>query len=174
MGVSMLNRRALWILVGCVGATLPAGAEMQTQAVPESLAQCAQEQNDAARLACFDRELARLTVVVEAKPADLKKHPKQLEEDFGARGTVLARKEAKEADKLPRLEALVARITSLKQQGYGQYTVELDNGQVWEQKQPVKSFSLKQGERVEISRKSLGSYWLQNESGRGTRVTRIR
>ncbi|MEJ1965073.1 MAG: hypothetical protein WDO56_27430 [Gammaproteobacteria bacterium] len=161
------------------------------QALPRSIADCAAQTPDATRLACFDREVAKLTQstksvaptqVVPAQPAapppTVVTTPLQnaasKEDEFGLSGS-LARKRSekkKEADTAP--QELHARVSSIKEKPYGELILELDNGQVWEQPEKKLSFLIKVGEGVVITQHKLGSFFLTADSGATTRIRRVR
>jgi hypothetical protein len=78
----------------------------------------------------------------------------------------------KDADSSPR--ELRATVTGIKSKPYGELIMELDNGQVWEQPEKKNTFLIKTGEKVVITKHTLGSYFLTADSGATTRVRRIR
>jgi hypothetical protein len=161
------------------------------QGVLESLVDCSTQKNDSARLACFDREVAKLAPLArsvapaQVSPASVPPSPPVVattpaqaaptpSDDFGVSGN-LARQRAetkKEADSGPR--ELHATITGVKAKPYGELVMELDNGQVWEQPEKKNTFLIRTGEKVVITKHALGSYFLTADSGATTRVRRIR
>jgi hypothetical protein len=122
-----------------------AAATAGAHGIPEGLRACARESDDAARLACFDHELARATVKTAEAPA------------------------ADEPPEQP-LTAVVSRVT---ERSDGTWVVTLDNGQVWAQVKrayvPVKA-----GDTVRIERGALGSVYLFTPSRRSTQVKRLK
>jgi hypothetical protein len=68
------------------------------------------------------------------------------------------------------IEAHIAVVTPRLD---GHTVFRLDNQQVWQQLTTDSDPLVKQGQAVTISRGLLGSYWLQFESGRGCKVTRL-
>jgi hypothetical protein len=71
------------------------------------------------------------------------------------------------------LESVTARVTSLREHPHGGVTVELDNGQSWEQLGNT-DLQLDVGDTVKISRAALGSFSLTTPRSRIAKVTRIR
>jgi hypothetical protein len=153
------------------------------------LRSCVKQADDAQRLSCFDREMARLPAVVQpaqpaaaAAPVAQPSHavaaaapaaPAQsAEEKFGYRGAI-ARKDvdarAAETGAVGELTAVVAKIVT---RTHGEMIITLDNGQVWAQKAPEAYFHLKQDEKVIIKPGLLNSFTLVNAAGRSTKVTR--
>lgn len=135
------------------------------ETVPEALKRCAVEKDEKMRLACYDEVAA-----IAAGPST----PVKPEDTFGVKGELLRKQQEAERAAEPKIEKLEARIKNVSARPRGQLVAELDNGQVWEQKEVVSTFYLKTGEQVILEAGSLGSYWLVNESGRRTRVKRIK
>jgi hypothetical protein len=112
--------------------------------VPEGLRACARERDDAARLACFDRELARETG-----------------------------KTASAAAEEPPEQPLTAVVTRVAERSDGTFVVTLDNGQVWAQVKRA-YIPLKAGDPVRIERGALGSIYLFTPLRRSTQVKRLK
>jgi len=151
----------------------------RAQAVPPSLRACAAETRDAERLACFDREIARLTesknadnlppVAVPPPPAP---PPLSAEEKFGRRGELIREeRDQQSAQALKELHAVVTKVTS---RTYGELVITLDNGQVWVQVLPDPHFSVDLKDKITIKPGALGSFLLSAPSGRSTKVKRLR
>lgn len=113
---------------------------------------CVANRDDAARLRCFDEVAASLPK--EKAPADAA---------FGA-------KEPRE----PPPAVLTAHVVSVSQPNGRNYRVVLDNDQVWQETEHVRDLEITQGEAVRIKPGVLGSFFLIAESGRSTRVRRVR
>ena len=111
---------------------------------------------DAARLACFDRVLASQDGA--AKPG------------FGAERLP----QAAEAAKPP--ETMQARITAVRLNAFKQFTVTLDNGQIWRQLDSDTAVArLAAADAVKITRGFLDSYSLTVDGVWGTyKVKRIK
>lgn len=92
------------------------------------------------------------------------------EQKFGATGELKQKQEPKPQE--PVLEQLTANIREVRQGASGHYVVTLDNGQVWRQVTPA-DMMMRPGESVTIKPRTLGSFWLIDASGRGSRFKRI-
>jgi hypothetical protein len=158
-----LSFASVWIW-SCALAAAVSLAHGET--LPESLKRCALERDKDVRLACYDEVAAIAAGRPEAAP------PPTPEQQFGVTPGLL-RKQQAEGSQTPELERLVAKVTKIRTLSRGHMLMNLDNGQVWQQKEP-RAFLLKVGEQVTIEPGSLGSFWLANEDGRRTKVTRVR
>ena len=107
--------------------------------------------DDARRLACFDREIAR------AAPS--------AEQRFGYRGEVARESLDREKAAAPALERLQAKVQSISTTASGDWVATLDNGQVWIQVPTGTRFSLRVGDEVTITPGALGSFLLSKGSG---------
>lgn len=144
------------------------------QALPASVRACASEKDEARRLSCYDREMARLENAGDtAEAAPVHGAPAAPEDKFGYRGQVargeLDRQVAEEAA----VDRLDATITAISSRPHGELVLTLDNGQVWEQKSADSRTRLKVGDKVAIKKASFGSFMLVTSAGRSTRVTRV-
>lgn len=153
------------LTAGFAGSVLAADDDLA-----QSIAACTREQDDARRLACFDRAAAPQTVA--APQAVVPKA--DATQTFGVHGSELAR--SREAAK-PQLDEPPKRITAMvqgiEQRPHGELVVTLDNGQVWAQKEKGAYFPLKAGDAVTILAGTLGSHRLI-AGNRATPVTRVR
>jgi hypothetical protein len=163
-----------------------------SQALPPALIACAIEKKDKVRLECFDREVAR-SVQASAGVAPAPSSPAQAvpaapvvaatqpaappvtteADEFGLSGE-LARKRREERKEKPAPTELRAAVSKVSTKPYGEYVIELDNGQVWEQPEKKSSFSIKAGDTVRITPGAMGSYFLLSDSGGSTKVRRVR
>jgi hypothetical protein len=165
----------LKVLLWCVGSavlacTLICGAYA---AQPLSgLMACRMLTDDAARLACFDRESATLagsaTTAPQVAPA------LNAKQQFGLPEHAVVQKEIAAGTRPSAVNTIEARVEQLSQTSDGRNVVTLDNQQVWRQLTADRDLLLKPGETVTISRGVLGSFWLETKQGRGTKVTRVR
>jgi hypothetical protein len=96
-------------------------------------------------------------------------------DDFGVKGSEVARQRDAEAQKQPgapeKIDHINASVAALSTRGHGEMVVTLDNGQVWAQKE-AQYIPIKVGDKVTILAGALHSYRLV-ASGRATAVTRI-
>ena len=130
----------------------------------QRIAACTREQDDARRLACFDRAAAPKTAAV----------PKvDTTETFGVHGSELARsREDGKPDPASPPKRISAKVTAIEKRARGELVVTLDNGQVWAQKETGAYFPLKVGDAVSILAGTLGSFRLI-AGNRATAVTRV-
>jgi hypothetical protein len=145
-----------------------ATAEPPALAADDDLAQriaaCTREQDDARRLACFDRAAAPKAAASPKVNAT---------ETFGVHGSELARSRddgKPEAEGPPK--RIDAKVTAIEKRARGELVVTLDNGQVWAQKEVGSYFPLKVGDPVAILAGTLGSFRLI-AANRATAVTRV-
>ena len=134
-------------------------AAASAQVLPDSLRSCRDETDDARRLQCYDREMAKFTMTPE--------------QSFGLNEAQLkaALPPSSAANaKVQKLNANVAAISMLQR---GAFVVTLDNGQVWEQNQAEGPIFPEVGDPVTIEPGKMGSYFL-TVRGRWTKVHRVR
>jgi len=150
---------------------------------------CRTVADPAARLACFDRESARLLPAPAATattPAAAPSAPAPVsapapaaipapnaKENFGLSEGTVAKKEVDAGARPKELSSVDAHIVAVSVAGTGLTTFTLDNGQVWRQLSAEGDLLAKPGDPVTVSRGAFRSYWLQTKSGRGCKVTRI-
>jgi hypothetical protein len=164
------------ILAGILCAALSQAAAQDLSA---TLAGCRAEMDDALRLACYDREVAKLnqqSTAAAAAPAAATPvvAPQTPEERFGYRGVIAREERDRDQQKARALPELVATVTAISTRGDGTLVVTLDNGQVWAQNRPDAFFKLKVGEQVKIEPAALKSFLLISPSKRTARVTRLK
>jgi hypothetical protein len=70
--------------------------------------------------------------------------------------------------------AFESSIVQISQPLMGRAVFTLENGQVWQQTDAENAKSAKIGDRVVVSKKILGAYWLKVDGGRAWRVILIR
>jgi hypothetical protein len=186
--VKRLNARPLglaWAIVFALYAT-----DRATAAVSDVLA-CRGIADNAARLACFDRESARIaststpaantlqptdsqsrsTAVTQTPSAALVLDPQHT---FGLSSAELSTREVAVGARPHEVSSITAHITGLTTAANGRVVFTLDDDQVWEQLLSEGDLNAIPGETVQISRGAFGSYWLKAQSGRGCKVRRLR
>lgn len=184
--------RSLKIL-SCTTALLGlAFAATAHDVVPDAIRKCAGIGEAAARLECYDRAVATGTTVPAAGASEAAVPPPDVtrnaaptgapaatagaaavlspEEKFGVTGELKRAKEPKPEE--PALEQLVGKVKALRKAPSGEYVVTLENGQVWRQLTAA-TMMIKPGDQVTIKPRSMGSYWMTDPTGRGSRVKRI-
>lgn len=190
------------ILMAAWSAASPAQAA--PPALPASVTACMSEQEDARRLSCYDREIARLSAQpratqapppvaaspqaappqappaqVAAQAAAAQVAPKSAaptdpEGGFGFRGEVAREAVDQRKAETSPLTQLDSTVAQIATHPHGELVVTLENAQVWVQKSPDTSFRLKTGDHVTIKKGSLGSFLMAGPTGRTTWVSRLR
>ena len=134
----------------------------------DSLAQrieaCAQHQDDASRLQCFDHEVSALRAARSGPEAVGDRHAA---EPSRPAPVVSPR------DKVAVDQPVTARIVSVSKPARV-FRIELDNGQVWEQNEHDEYLTLSPGDDAEIKPGALKSFLLRTSSGATTHVHRVR
>ena len=169
-----------------LSAVAPCGA---SEALPASLRACVVETDADRRLACYDKEVARLIneqehsdVVPPAEAGSAAQSHQAIEPrpDAGLHGPKRSSAEdqfggrPKDAGGEPKLQRLQARIVTISYRPRGRLGLGLDNGQVWEQSEEGPDLKLKVGDVVTIQTGLLGAYWLSAYSHRAIKVQRTR
>lgn len=179
----MMNHKwiRLLLLAGILSAAIPLASAQDLSA---ALASCRAEKDDALRLACYDREVAKLgqpasvtaapAAAAPAAAAPQAAAPKSPEEQFGYRGAIAREERDRDVQETRALSELVATVTGISTRGDGTLVMTLDNGQVWAQNRPDAFFRIKVGEQVKIEPATLGSYLLISPAKRTARVTRLK
>jgi hypothetical protein len=185
----MQKRKLIAALVAAV-AMVEARAASLSQ---DQLVACAGMTDSAARLACYDREVAPLAREVAGRarasspaaptpahvatpsPATVTAPATATTPapSFGEEQLTREQRPAHEKEEL----TLHAGLSSQKSVGGGRFNLYLDNGQVWRHEDSVLGFYLKDGDAITIKKGALGSYKLSRDTGRWRdwiRVTRVR
>jgi hypothetical protein len=152
-----------------------AGAE---KPLPPALADCVKVSPDAQRLACFDREVAKLTV--HEGVADKQSHvagtasPTVLtpEQKLGLSKQRIDKLESPDGHAQEPTE-LHAHISHISSDGLGHTLFVLDNAQVWRQADVDFNFVARSGDAATISQGALGSYWLSTGPRSAIKVKRL-
>ena len=195
-------RPTVTVLTVLVLAAASARIEAQAVPVPGPLRACGSITTDKERLACFDRELAKLdsaqaaqsmAAAAPASPTALASSTapapsappatnttattvRQLapEQAFGLSGNQIRALEARQQGVPPptRLKNITAQIASATQNSEGHWVITLDNGQVWRQSE-TRSFEATPGVTAKISSGSMGSFWIETNRHNWTRVDRV-
>jgi hypothetical protein len=169
-----------FLFTAAAAAALLSSAQAQTptptpQAITDVYA-CAQVQDDAQRLQCYDGAVGRLRQAESAGQvvAVDRQQAREIERDsFGFHLPSLSRL-------LPNLEGgdeaiddVQFTVTRVRVSPTGYHTFEMDNGQVWTQVEPQGARNVREGDVVTIRRASLGSFRLiSSRGGAGHRVRR--
>jgi hypothetical protein len=114
---------------------------------------------------------------VRVAPTDATPVPVVPEDPVAEFGLTEAAKQAKdpakaaEAAKAP--TSVTAKVISVRFRKYGEFVVTLDNGQVWEQNDPMSSAVVRVGDTVTVKKAVLGSYTLVTAARVATKVHRV-
>jgi len=174
---------------------IASGLSVAHAAAPAWAAECAAQDDDASRLACYDSrnpprksaarapsstppaasstaaaQAAGSTSSTAASPATAPAPAPAANSDFG-----LTEARQRESAKAKAAEAtdLVAHVASVSERLTGEVLLKLDNGQSWTQAQRKSGVVIKAGERVSIARGAFGGYLLRSDSGVTMRVRRL-
>jgi hypothetical protein len=163
-----------------LAALIPASALAQTETAPTpqvltDVYSCAQVQDDAQRLQCYDGAVGRLrqaetqgqvVAVDRAQAADIER------DSFGFHLPSLGRL-------LPNLEGgdrvidnVEMTVAVVRRSPTGYHTFQMENGQIWTQVEPDSARNVRAGDVITIERASLGSFRLS--SSRGGAAHRVR
>lgn len=138
----------LWGVSGTVSGGPPA----------DCMDSCAVLNEDAARLACFDRELVRR----KAPPAD---NVSTL--------TCNAPSQAAAVVRPPHPQPITSQVVAVARASDGTFTITLANGQVWEQTDAREGFRVLLHHGVTIAPSLFGSFLLTTDSHQTVRVRQI-
>ena len=137
-------------------------AESASTGLPEALQECVRESDDTLRLACFDREMGKLSQAGVGKTVADPVDTASSEKKFGI---------TPERDEKEELMELTATVVKVAFGANRIFTVRLDNDQVWRQEN-MGTFHIKAGDVVTITKGSFGGYSLIR-NGRRAKVTRV-
>jgi hypothetical protein len=161
-----MNPKNWTLLAALLAAAAIRPALAGNEDLAKRIAACTHEQDDARRLACFDRAAASTAAVAPAAAAP--------DDTFGVHGSELARnREAGESKQDATPKRLTAKIAGIEKRARGELVFTLDNGQVWAQKEAGAYFPADVGDAVTILAGTLGSHRLF-VGNRATAVTRVR
>jgi len=195
------------IAVLCAGLVAGASALPAWAASGSDGAACVALNDDAARLACYDRAFGRkaasssaaaaatgaaaagtaATGAAAAAPksptvaspaaahaAPAPAAPKDPVAEFGlTEAARQARDPAKAAEVAAAPTSVTGKVISVRFRKYGEFVVTLDNGQVWEQNEPMSSAVVRVGDTVTVKKAVLGSYTLVTAARVATKVHRV-
>ncbi len=132
------------------------------QAIPDTIQACTSEPDDARRLQCYDREVA--------------KFPSTSEQSFGLSQSQVAAKQGQSSNPAPKPRFLTAKIAAMRERPHMGFIATLDNGQVWMQYEEDESVRamLHVGDTITITPGALGSFWLVGPSERATKARRVK
>jgi hypothetical protein len=200
-GVGMLagvRFQALTVVAMVLAHPTASPAQTPLPTLPTGLQSCVQIPDSAARLACFDREMAQLTASAAASAASANSPSAQAASAPSPSAgpasadthVVTLTPEQKIGLSVQQVDAIEsgqpyqphkstdlqvhAHVASVSQRagGYGVY--QLDNGQIWVQTETRSDFHVQPGVDVTVSTGALGSFWISTDAHHATRVKRVR
>ena len=145
----------------------------------EALTKCRQIEDIAERVVCYDNIVDSLFPMDSSDNVETITSPESPKSSavpdaqslFGA-SDAEANRIIEESLDIEQIDQIVAVVTDAQQSATKKLTVTLDNGQIWRQLDN-QSLRLKSGETVIIRKASLGSFFMEKESGsRRIRVKR--
>lgn len=146
-------------------------------AIADEIAGCRAVASEAARLACYDRTAAKLSAMLAANEVVVFDREEIKATRRGLFGFSLPRlpffkRGEREAGTVEELTELTAKVATARDNGYGRYTVKLEDGAVWRTTEAVVR-PPRSGSEVTIRRAALGSYFLRVGNARGVRAMRV-
>ncbi len=148
---------AAWLMAAAV--SLPVSAST----LEDGLRRCAAITDRVSRLACYDALAAGSAAPDDTSPG--------ADDGFGRESLPRDVKDEPAAPAPP--ERLTARIERLEQQPRGERVFHLSNGQIWTELETGRA-RYRPGMSVTIERTTLGGYILSTDTGRATRVRRVK
>jgi hypothetical protein len=146
-----------WMIL-CALATTSAA-----EVLPESIRTCKREPDDARRLQCYDREVAKFPTPEQA---------------FGLSPSAAQRQSSSPVQKKPEPDSqpksLTTKVVALRERPNAGFVVTFDNGQVWVQYEDESTRGVHVGDLVTIKPGVLGSFWLVSPSGWATKIHRLK
>ena len=155
------NTNLIWTIAAAVAISLSAGAA-------ETSHRCAEQFNDAQRLACYDAEYGRPVIVRTPGAAPGPAAAPVVE----ARPSV-SQPKAEKKSAAAASGKFTASISTLDLLRDGRFRATLDNGEVWTQLEPDKAVVLAAGDTVTVKKAVLGSFQLVTPAGIVTRVKQV-
>ena len=129
------------------------------QVLPDAIQACKTEPDDARRLQCYDREVARF--------------PMTAEQSFGLSGAHSTARQHQSSDAAAAVKNLTAKVVAIHDRPHAGFIVTLDNGQVWAQNDMDYTRRIDSGDTITIRSGALGSFWLVGPSGWTTKAHRL-
>jgi len=133
--------------------------------LPASILKCTAIPDDKARLACFDRAVApRQAVTVPAAAVA-----------GGAAVGATGAADAAGADAVVEVDSFKGVVKTVQRRGVGLWVLVLEDGSTWDQSDTTQEWFLQPGDKVELSKARLGSWFVRKEGRNATlRVTPAR
>jgi hypothetical protein len=167
---------------GLMALSIPGHAQEKAEgglpATLEGLAACKAIPEDAARLACFDRESGELIAAAgtgEVRMVNREEVKKVRRSLFGFSLPKIGLFGRDETEKPEEIEELTSTVVSAQPVGYGKFRIRIEDGDaIWETTESSPTFlQPKRGDKVHIKSGALTSYWLTVNDKRRVRAKRV-
>jgi hypothetical protein len=132
---------------------------------------CARLQERTERLDCYDAAFGKPAVEGTTTPASVQAAPVTSQQSFGLTQQQIDRNSSEGG--AAKLDSVTSVVVALKRGHDGQFTVTLENGQVWAQTEVDSRATLVVGDPVTIRHAAMGSFLLVTKRGIATRVKRL-
>lgn len=160
-----MRKTAAFLIVASILVSGPAvgkdkeAGKRQAPASFKDLVACRQIADNAARLACYDSQVASLEQA-ESKGEVVVADRKQVEDaQRGLFGYSIPKSNLLGDSKGAQIDKIEVTVASARQYDYGRWRMTMDDGSVWDQiGTEVLAFDPRTGDKVTIKRASFGSY----------------
>ena len=156
-------------------------AESSSSGLPKALQECVDESDDTLRLACFDREMGKLSQAAASAPVAASA-PAAVSEPVPASAPVADPVDTASSEEQfgimfkgekEELTEITATVVKVAVSANRIFTVKLDNDQIWRQKY-IGIFHIKAGDVVTIEKGSFGGGYSLRLQGRMVAVNRLK
>lgn len=157
-------------------AALPTSASAQEKSDDAQLGQlreCQAIVDDAARLSCYDREVAAVVAASDAGDIQVVDKEDIRETRRGLFGFSLPKTGIFGGGDDKDDEVMTSQITSVRQVGREGYRITIAEGSVWQINDPPRRFRPKVGDDVELERAAMGSFWVRLNGQNGVKGRRV-
>jgi hypothetical protein len=158
---------ASWMIL--CSLTTTAAAEV----LPDAIRACKNETDDARRLQCYDREVAKFPLTPEQTFGLSQSQVQAAQRRSSGSESKSSGSESKKSEPESKPKFLTAKVVALSERPHAGFIVTFDNGQVWMQYEEELT-PIHAGDLVTIKPGLLGSFWLIGPSGWATKVHRIK
>lgn len=162
--MNSLDKNLIWTIAVAMAIPLSANAA-------EGSHRCAEQFDDARRLACYDAEYGRPVIV--RTPAAAAGPAVVAAPVVETRPPASQTKAAKKTTAATSSGRFTASIKTLDLLYDGRFRATFDNGEVWTQLEPDKAVVLAAGDTVTVKKAVLGSFQLVTPAGIITRVKQV-
>ncbi|QAY77093.1 hypothetical protein [Sphingosinicella sp. BN140058] len=138
-----------------------------------ALTACRAVVDNAARLACYDQASARFGEAVSKGDVivmDQEEAQRTRRSLFGFSVPKIRLFRGDDGEEAQKIDAVIASATAL---GYDKYRIRLEDGAVWQTTEASPALTVKAGQKIEIKRASMGSYFLRVSGQRSVRGMRV-